>query len=292
VRPDSWTIRGGALSLAAPVVMGIVNVTPDSFSDGGDHLDPSVAIAAGLAMGADGATIVDVGGESTRPGSLPVSVDEELSRVLPVVLGLVDGGMVVSIDTTKAEVARRCIAAGAHIVNDVTALSDPAMAGVCANGEVGVILMHMLGTPADMQHNPTYIDVGAEVGGFLDGRAEVALSSGIAPSAVAIDPGIGFGKTYAHNIELMRHLREFTNRPYPVVLGASRKGFLGSILKDSRGETTAKERDGATAATVALGVSTGISIFRVHNVRLGADVATAANAIVPQEAHEQEVNRT
>ena len=292
MRPEAWTIRGGELSLATPVVMGIVNVTPDSFSDGGDHLDPSVAIAAGLAMVADGATIVDVGGESTRPGSMPVSIEEELSRVLPVVSGLVDGGAAVSIDTTKAEVARLCIAAGAHIVNDVTALSDPAMADVCADGEVGVVLMHMLGTPADMQHNPTYDDVVTEVGGFLGERAEAAVSSGIAASAVAIDPGIGFGKTYAHNIELMRHLRTFTNQPYPVVLGSSRKGFLGSMLKDSRGQTTAKERDGATAATVALGVSMGVSVFRVHNVRLGADVATAANAMVAQEAHEQETDRT
>ena len=286
MRPEAWTIRAGELSLATPVVMGIVNVTPDSFSDGGDHLDPAVAIAAGLAMVADGATIVDVGGESTRPGSTPVSIEAELSRVLPVVSGLVDGGATVSIDTTKAEVARRCIAAGAHIVNDVTALSDPAMAGVCADGEVGVVLMHMLGTPADMQHNPTYADVVAEVGSFLDERADAAVSSGIAASSVAIDPGIGFGKTYAHNIELMRHLRAFTNQPYPVVLGASRKGFLGSTLEDSRGQTTAKERDGATAATVALGVSMGVSVFRVHNVRLGADVASAANAMVPQEAHE------
>jgi dihydropteroate synthase len=292
MRPAAWTIRGGELSLAAPVVMGIVNVTPDSFSDGGDHLDPSVAIAAGLAMIADGAAIVDVGGESTRPGSMPVSIDEELLRVLPVVSALVDGGVTVSIDTTKAEVARRCIAAGAHIVNDVTALSDPAMAGVCADGEVGVVLMHMLGTPADMQHNPTYVDVVAEVGGFLDERAEAAVSSGIAASAVAIDPGIGFGKTYTHNTELMRHLGAFTNRSYPVVIGASRKGFLGSILKASRGETTAKDRDGATAATVALGVSAGVSVFRVHNVRLGADVATTANAMVPREAHEQETYRT
>jgi dihydropteroate synthase len=292
VRPETWTIRGGELSLAAPVVMGIVNVTPDSFSDGGDHLDPSTAVAAGLAMVADGATIVDVGGESTRPGSMPVSIDEELSRVLPVVSGLVHSGITVSVDTAKAEVARRCIAAGAHIVNDVTALSDPAMAGVCADGEVGVVLMHMLGTPANMQQNPTYVDVVAEVSSFLDDRAEAAISSGIAASAVAIDPGIGFGKTYAHNIELMRHLGAFTNLPYPVVLGASRKGFLGSILKPSRGETTAKSRDGATAATVALGVSAGISVFRVHNVRLGADVATTANAMVPQEAHEQETDRT
>jgi dihydropteroate synthase len=272
--------------------MGIVNVTPDSFSDGGDHLDPAGAIAAGLAMVADGAALVDVGGESTRPGSAPVSVDEELERVLPVVTGLVDGGAIVSIDTAKAAVASSCVAAGAHVVNDVSAFSDPAMAGVCADGEVGVIVMHMLGTPTTMQHDPTYRDVVFEVGTFLDERADVAIASGIRAGAIAIDPGIGFGKTFAHNLELMRHLRAFTNRPYPVVLGASRKRFLGTILEESRGVTVAKERDGATAATVALGVAAGVSVLRVHNVRLGADVAAAANAIVPEEAHEQEINRT
>ena len=285
-------IRDGQLSLETPAVMGVINVTPDSFSDGGDLVDSSLAIAAGLGMVADGAAIIDVGGESTRPGSQPVSVDEELARVLPVVSGLVDGGAVVSIDTSKAVVARRCIAAGAHVVNDVTALSDPTMAEVCADGGVGLILMHMLGTPATMQHDPTYRDVVREVGDFLDQRAGVAIAAGIEPRAIAIDPGIGFGKTFAHNIELMRHLETFANRPYPVVLGASRKGFLGSILEDLRGETAAKERDGATAAAVALGVAAGVSVFRVHNVRHGADVATAANAIVPREAHEQETNRT
>lgn len=285
-------IRDGELSLETPSVMGIVNVTPDSFSDGGDHLHPSVAIAAGMTMVADGAAIVDVGGESTRPGSVPVSVEEELSRVLPVVTGLVDGGAIVSIDTTKAAVARRCIDAGAHIVNDVSALSDPAMAGVCADGDVGLIVMHMLGTPATMQHNPTYLDVVDDVGVFLDRSADAAIAAGVAASAIAIDPGIGFGKTFDHNLELMRHLEAFTNRPYPVVLGASRKRFLGTILEGTRGATAAKERDGATAATIALGVAAGVSILRVHNVRLGADVVAAANAIVPEEAHEQEINRT
>ena len=272
--------------------MGIVNVTPDSFSDGGDRLNPAVAIADGLAMMSDGATIIDVGGESTRPGSLPVPLAEELSRVLPVVTGLVERGATVSIDTTKAAVARRCIAAGAHIVNDVSALADPDMAGVCADGDVGVVVMHMLGTPATMQDNPTYGDVVEEVGRFLDERVETALAGGVEPAAIAIDPGIGFGKTFDHNIELMRQLESFTERPYPVVLGASRKGFLGTILAESRGETTASERDGATAATVALAVSAGVSILRVHNVRLGADVAIAANAMVPVEAHEQEIDRT
>ena len=285
-------IRGGELSLATPAVMGIVNVTPDSFSDGGDHLDPWVATATGLNMVDDGAAIIDVGGESTRPGSMPVSVSEELKRVLPVVSGLVDGGAIVSIDTTKAEVAERCISAGAHIVNDVSALTDPAMAGVCADAEVGVIVMHMLGTPATMHLKPTYLDAVAEIGEFLDRRADVAVAAGVAPGAIAIDPGIGFGKTFDHNLDLMRHLSAFTNRPYPVVLGASRKRFLGTILHESRGETAAKERDGATAASVALGVAAGVSVLRVHNVRLGADVAAAANAMVPEEAHEQEIDRT
>jgi dihydropteroate synthase len=272
--------------------MGIVNVTPDSFSDGGEHLDHTTAIAAGLEMFADGAAIVDVGGESTRPGSSPVSLDEELERVVPVVRGLVEGGAIVSIDTTKAAVAQRCIAAGVHIVNDVSALADPDMAAVCADGGVGVVVMHMLGRPASMQNDPTYLDVVAEVGDFLDTRAAVAISAGIAPDAIAIDPGIGFGKTFDHNIELMRNLEAFTDGPYPVMIGASRKGFLGTILEGSRGTTEARERDGATAATVAIGVARGVSILRVHNVRLGADVATAADAIVPTEAHEQETNRT
>jgi dihydropteroate synthase len=266
--------------------MGIVNVTPDSFSDGGDHLDPSAAIAAGLAMIADGAAILDVGGESTRPGSVPISADEELARVLPVVIGLVDGGAIVSIDTSKAMVASRCIAAGVHVVNDVSAFSDPAMAEVCADGDAGVVVMHMLGRPATMQLDPTYADVVDEVGQFLDRRVAVAVAAGVALGAIAIDPGIGFGKTFDHNLELLRHLEAFTNRPYPVVIGASRKGFLGTILEDLRGESAAKERDGATAATVALGVAAGVSVLRVHNVRLCADVAVAANAIVPEEAHE------
>ena len=272
--------------------MGIVNVTPDSFSDGGDHLDPLIAIRAGVAMVADGAAIVDIGGESTRPGSRSVSVDEELARVLPVVRGLVDSGVVVSIDTTKAAVANRCIASGVHIVNDVSAFSDPDMAAVCADGGVGVIVMHMLGTPATMQHDPTYEDVVQEVGDFLDRRTAIAIAAGVEPDGVAIDPGIGFGKSFDHNLELMCHLEAFTSRPYPVVLGASRKRFLGTLIEDLRGATAAKDRDGATAATVALGVARGVSVLRIHNVRLGADVAAAANAMVPVEAHEQEISRT
>ncbi len=272
--------------------MGIVNVTPDSFSDGGDHLDRNAAIAAGLQMVADGAAIVDVGGESTRPGASAVPVDVELSRVLPVVTALVDAGATVSIDTAKSEVAHRCISAGAHIVNDVTALSDPAMAAICADAGVGVVVMHMLGTPTTMQQDPVYDDVVREVGEFLDVRVGVAQAAGIAAEAVAIDPGIGFGKTFAHNIDLMANLDVFAKRGYPVVIGASRKRFLGTILAPVRGSTTPVERDAATAATVALGVAGGVSILRVHNVRLAVDVGIAANAMVPTEAHDQEINRT
>lgn len=272
--------------------MGILNVTPDSFSDGGDHLDPDSAIAAGLAMLDDGAAIIDVGGESTRPGSQPVSAEVELSRVLPVVEGLVSEGAVVSVDTSKASVAQWCIESGAHIVNDVTAMSDPSMASVCAETGVGIVLMHMLGEPATMQVNPTYGDVVADVSTYLAHRAEVALSAGISVGAIAIDPGIGFGKSYDHNIALMKHLTALVRLGFPVVVGTSRKGLLGAILHSTRGVTSPSERDGATAASVAIAVAQGVSILRVHNVRLGVDVALAANAMVPVEGYEQEINRT
>ena len=302
MKPGSWRIRDARLSLDVPLVMGILNVTPDSFSDGGDHLNPDTAVAAGLAMIKDGASIVDVGGESTRPGAEPVTVETELSRVLPVIDGLVAGGTVVSIDTSKPAVAEKCAEAGAHIVNDITALAhsdaiDPSsasssMASVCADAGVGVILMHMLGSPATMQKNPTYDDVVPDIVSYLERRVEVATAAGISPAALAIDPGIGFGKTFEHNIDLMANLTMFTRLDYPVVVGASRKGFLGSILNPIRGVTATVDRDGATAATVALAVAQGVSILRVHNVRLGVDVALTANAMVPVEGYDQEINRT
>ncbi|GMQ98387.1 MAG: dihydropteroate synthase [Acidimicrobiia bacterium] len=272
--------------------MGILNVTPDSFSDGGTYRDPDSAIAAGLAMIGDGAEIVDVGGESTRPGAQGVSVPEELERVLPVVEGLTDAGTTVSIDTSKAEVARRCIAAGAHIVNDVTAFSDPDMAGVCAESGVGVVLMHMLGSPRTMQNNPTYDDVGSQIAGFLASRAGVAIESGVDAASIAVDPGFGFGKTVAHNLELMSRLDEIVALGYPVVVGTSRKRFLGSVLAGVRGDTTPSQRDDATLATVALAVDKGATIFRVHNVRSVADVALTADAIVTVEGYDQETDRT
>jgi len=274
------------------VVVGILNVTPDSFSDGGTYLDPDSAIAAGLAMIGDGAEIVDVGGESTRPGARGVSAHEELERVLPVVEGLSDAGITVSIDTSKAEVAQRCISAGADIVNDVTAFSDPDMAGVCAASGVGVVLMHMLGSPRTMQDNPTYDDVASQVASFLESRAGAAIDSGVDPASIALDPGFGFGKTVAHNLELMSRLDEIVALGHPVVVGTSRKRFLGSVLADVRGDTTPRQRDAATLATTALAVHKGAAIFRVHNVRPVVDVALTADAIVSVEGYEQEIDRT
>jgi dihydropteroate synthase len=271
--------------------MGIVNATPDSFSDGGEYRDPDDAIAAGVQMIEDGASIVDVGGESTRPGAGAVPVDVETARVVPVVTGLVDEGVTVSIDTSKASVAAACIEAGASIVNDVTALSDPAMSEVCAESGVGVVLMHMPGSPRTMQRLAVYDDVARDVSGFLARRVSLAQDAGIDPSSISIDPGIGFGKTLEHNLALMRQLSVFVAMGYPVTLGTSRKRFLEAILDPVRGGTSPVDRDYATAATVALAVSQGVQILRVHNVRLAADVAHTANAMVTVEDHEQEINR-
>lgn len=271
--------------------MGIVNATPDSFSDGGELLDPDTAIAAGLQMVRDGASIVDVGGESTRPGAAAVSDDVEIARVVPIVAGLVAGGVTVSIDTSKAVVASACIEVGASIVNDVTAFGDPAMPGVCAESGVGVILMHMLDSPRTMQCHPAYDDVVRDVSDFLSLSATRAEDAGVDPSSISIDPGIGFGKTVDHNIALMRHLRVFVAMGYPVALGTSRKQFLEAILGTVRTTTPPRDRDYATAATVALAVNQGVQIIRVHNVRLAADVALTANAMVTVEDHEQENDR-
>ncbi len=271
--------------------MGIVNATPDSFSDGGDRLDPDLAIAAGLQMVQDGAAIVDVGGESTRPGATAVSAEAEIARVVPIVEALSAEGAVVSVDTSKAAVASACIAVGASIVNDVTALGDPAMAAVCAESGVGVVLMHMAGSPRTMQNDPIYADVVADVASFLEQRASLAVAAGIDPASISIDPGIGFGKTVGHNIELMRNLGTFVAMGYPVTVGTSRKRFLEEILRPFRETTPPKDRDHATGATVALAVSRGVQVIRVHNVPLAVDIGLTANAMVTTEDHDQEDNR-
>jgi dihydropteroate synthase len=260
--------------LQRPSVMGIVNVTPDSFSDGGLHLDADAAVAAACRMVDEGAAIVDVGGESTRPGSEAVSVDEELRRVIPVLEGI--EGLPFSIDTTKAEVARRALALGAELVNDVTALrGDPELAAVVADGDVNLCLMHMQGEPRTMQAEPRYGDVASEVAAFLEERLAFAVSAGIPEERVCLDPGIGFGKTAAQNFELVRRLDVLLALGRPVLIGLSRKSSLGRLFDPEA--TTGTLAASLGAAVVAY--ERGASIFRVHDVREHVEALTAAGAM-------------
>ena len=284
----SW----GEVCGSRPAVMGVVNVTPDSFSDGGRWLDPVAAVAHGLALEAAGADLLDVGGASTRPGARPVDPAEERRRIAPVVAGLVAAARVpVSIDTTRAEIARVALDAGARVVNDVSAgRADPDLLGVVAARGAGIVLMHMQGEPATMQEDPRYDDVVREVGDFLADRIAAARAAGIADDAVAVDPGIGFGKTLDHNLDLLAALGDLVDRfaPLPVLLGASRKRCIGAVLTgvgDEPGEPPADRRDDGTLATTVWGVRSGVRIVRVHDVAataqavagcLGADGAVAA----------------
>jgi dihydropteroate synthase len=256
--------------------MGVVNVTPDSFSDGGVNLLPEDAIAAARRMHEEGAAIVDVGGESTRPGSDGVDVDEELRRVLPV-LEAVAGELPVSIDTAKAEVARRALALGAELVNDVTALrADPELAGIVAGADAYVCLMHMQGEPRTMQANPTYDDVVTEVAAFLEQRLAFAVAEGIAEDRICLDPGIGFGKTLEHNLELVRRLAVIASLGRPVVVGFSRKRSLGRLLGDPEATT------GPLSASLAAAVGAyerGATILRVHDVREHVKALAVARAL-------------
>ncbi|MCC6444654.1 MAG: dihydropteroate synthase [Armatimonadetes bacterium] len=259
------------------LVMGILNVTPDSFSDGGCFEQAEEAVRHALRMVEEGADVIDIGGESTRPGSAPVSAEEEMRRVLPVIERLVAVLPVpLSIDTRKASVACAALEAGAGVVNDVSALlDDPEMADVVASFGAAVVLMHKKGSPKDMQQNPRYIDVVAEVRDFLTERAEAAQAAGIAPEAIIIDPGIGFGKRPEHNLELLRDLRRLKSPGYPLLLGTSRKTTIGTVLNlpvDGRLE--------GTAATVALGIAGGADMVRVHDVRAMSRVARMSDAVV------------
>ncbi len=254
--------------------MGVVNVTPDSFSDGGAWIDPEAAVAHGRELVAQGAEILDVGGESTRPGAEPVGEAEELRRVVPVLEGLAGGGAQLSIDTSKAAVAAAALQAGATIVNDVTALrGDRAMADVLAGASCDVCLMHMLGEPRTMQRDPRYGDVVEDVKAFLAGRLEHAVAQGIAEERIWLDPGIGFGKTIDHNLELLRRLDEIVALGRPVVVGTSRKSFLGTIT--GRGPAG---RVPATIATNVLALAAGARIFRVHDVAEARDALLVAAA--------------
>jgi dihydropteroate synthase len=260
---------------ARPSVMGVLNVTPDSFSDGGVNYAPADAIASARGMLADGAAIVDVGGESTRPGSEGVTAEEELRRVVPVLEAL--AGEPVSIDTAKAEVARRALELGAELVNDVTALrGDPGMAETVAEAGAYLCLMHMRGEPRTMQVDPRYDDVASEVAAFLEERLAFAVSQGIPETNVALDPGIGFGKTVEHNLELVRRLDVLTALGRPVVVGFSRKSTLGRLTGDPDATT------GSTAASVAAAIAAfehGATILRVHDVRETVEALTVAEAL-------------
>ncbi len=257
--------------------MGVVNVTPDSFSDGGVTLDPDAAVAAVRRMVAEGAAIVDVGGESTRPGSDGVSLDEELRRVMPV-LEAVAGELPVSIDTSKAEVARRALALGAELVNDVTALrAEPELAEVVAGSGAYLCLMHMLGTPRTMQVDPRYEDVAAEVAAFLEERLAFAVAAGVPEERICLDPGIGFGKTVEQNFELVRRLDVLRALGRPVVIGFSRKSSLGRIVGDAQA-TTGPPAASLAAAVVAY--ERGATILRVHDVRETVQALAVAKAVL------------
>ncbi|HVM61801.1 MAG TPA: dihydropteroate synthase [Verrucomicrobiae bacterium] len=262
------------------LIMGVLNVTPDSFSDGGKFLDADAAVAHARDMARAGADIIDVGGESTRPGAAPVSADEELRRVLPVIEQLPD--LVVSVDTTKAAVAEKALAAGARIVNDISALRfDPRMADVVRDAGAGAVLMHMQGTPPTMQQSPSYANVVADVRSFLAERIAFAESRGLKKTQIAVDPGIGFGKTVAHNLQLLARLGEFGSLGCPVAVGTSRKSFLGKVLA-AGGVERASGADGrlwGTAATVAWAVAQGARVVRVHDVTEMSDVVRMVEAI-------------
>lgn len=276
--PTHWRLRtrslelphpGGALT--RPLVMGIVNVTPDSFSDGGRHADVEAAVAHGLALVADGADILDVGGESTRPFSEPVAEAEELRRVAEVVRRLAaESGVPVSIDTSKATVAERAIDFGAEIINDVTGLEgDPRMLDVARATGAGVCVMHMQGTPQTMQLDPRYGDVVAEIHAYLATRRDTLVAAGIPLERICLDPGIGFGKTHEHNLDLMRHAGRFLDLGTPILVGHSRKGFLVKAIEQSLGRAaTEADRDAATAGSACSLATHGIQIIRVHAVGL------------------------
>jgi dihydropteroate synthase len=254
-------------------LMGVVNVTPDSFSDGGLYFDAEAAISHGRELVAAGAEILDVGGESTRPGADPVDAEEELRRVVPVIRGLSDCGCELSVDTSKAPVAAAALDAGATIVNDVTALrGDPGMAPLCAERGATVVLMHMLGEPRTMQDDPRYDDVVATVKDFLAVRLKSAIAAGIAEERVWLDPGIGFGKTPAHNMELLRRLGELRELGRPLVIGTSRKSFIGKVDGSAAGE-----RLGGTIASSVLAAAEGAAVLRVHDVaEVGQALAVTA----------------
>lgn len=267
-------IPGGALGFNRTLIMGVLNVTPDSFSDGGHWLDSKAAIRHGLAMAKAGADIIDVGGASSRPGAPSVDPDEEIHRVLPVIRALARRNLIVSIDTFHAVVAQAAFEVGAKILNDISALADPAMAPLAARAQVGVILMHMQGTPQTMQKHPRYRDVVREILTFLRRAIEKAVAAGIDRRRIIIDPGIGFGKTPAHNIDILRNLATFRRLRCPIAIGTSRKRFIGHYL-----DRPVAKRLWGTAATLTAAILRGVHLVRVHDVAEMADVARMSDVL-------------
>ena len=261
--------------------MGVLNVTPDSFSDGGQYFNADSAVQQGLAMQREGAAILDIGGESTRPGSLPITAEEELARILPVIRGLRrETDLPLCVDTTKATVARKAIDAGVNFVNDISGLTfDPAMAAVTSETGVGLFLMHTSGRPEVMQQRTNYNDLLTEVADSLSQSIDLALQAGVAFDRIAIDPGIGFGKSVEGNLKLLHNLDKLHSFDCPVLLGTSKKSFIGKIL----GQDAPQERLFGTLATIVLGVSQGVQIFRVHDVRPAREAALVAWAIREQK---------
>jgi dihydropteroate synthase len=267
------------LDLSRPLVMGIVNVTPDSFSDGGQHLPREAALTHAHQLIAEGADLLDIGGESSRPGAQPVGVQEELDRVLPIIEGLRDAPVPISIDTYKPEVMEAAIAAGVQMVNDINALQDPAAMSVVAGSSVAVCLMHKRGNPQTMQAQPQYLDVVAEVSEFLRRRIAAAAKAGIEPKRIVIDPGFGFGKTMEHNLVILRELNKLVEMGMPVLAGLSRKSMLGTLTGQDVGD-----RLSASIAAALIAVQRGASIVRVHDVRATVDALKVWNAVKGESA--------
>ncbi|MBE9528686.1 MAG: dihydropteroate synthase [Proteobacteria bacterium] len=276
-RSKSWAVGGRTL------IMGVLNVTPDSFYDGGRYLDRGLALERAHRMVAEGADLIDVGGESTRPGATPVEVDEELRRVIPVVEEIAKAGIAVSVDTSKATVAERALGAGAEVVNDITALEgDPRMAGVCAASGAAVVLMHMRGTPETMQRDVVYTDIVLEVRTYLEARVKFAIESGIAVDRIAIDPGIGFGKSAEGSLELLRRLGEFTSLGAPLLVGLSRKSFIGLMIGEEAQGAESSNSDARLVGTIAASaaaIMNGAQILRVHDVKETREAALVADSV-------------
>lgn len=270
-----WRCGAHTLSLDTPLTMGILNVTPDSFSDGGSYSTVEDAVSHGLEMVEHGAAIVDVGGESTRPGSAAVSVDEEIARVVPVVKALAAAGVLVSVDTRHAPVAQAVIDAGACIINDVSGFSDPAMVEVAAQCDAGLVVMHMIGQPATMQNAPHYDDVFSEVRDYLLGQAATLVAAGVDPSRICLDPGFGFAKTDEHNLEVLRRTRGFVETGFPVMVAVSRKRTIGAVT----GVETPSERDAGSIAAALFAVERGATVVRVHNVEYTIQALRVFNAL-------------